>query len=61
MNNSKKVEYNDSYNKKNYAEYKIRVPKNEKDNIEKHYKEIGYKSFNKYANDLIFNDIYKNK
>lgn len=52
-----KVEYNNEYNKRKYADIKIRVPKEHKEEIETYYKKAGYNSLNSYVTTLIQNDM----
>lgn len=52
-----KVKYNNEYNKANYAEIKLRVPKDLKPVIEEHRKNLGYDSTNAYIISLIKNDM----
>ena len=52
-----KVKYNAQYNKQNYTELKLRIPKGRKAIIEEHWKAKGYKSLNAYVNDLIRKDM----
>lgn len=52
-----KVKYNNEYNKKNYTELRFRVPKGQKEVIDNHWKEKGYKSFSAYIKTLIEKDM----
>lgn len=52
-----KVKYNAQYNKQNYTELKLRIPKGRKAIIEEHWRAKGYKSLNSYVNALIEQDM----
>lgn len=50
-------EYINTYIRETYDTFKIQVPKGQKEEIEKHRKEKGYKSLNAYVKDLINKDL----
>lgn len=52
-----KVKYNNQYNRENYARLSVQVPKNDRESIDIHWKNKGYKSFNAYVLDLIRKDM----
>lgn len=54
------IKYQNDYNRENYARLSVLVKKNDKPNIEQHWKNKGYKSFNAYVNELIRKDMNDN-
>ena len=52
-----KVKYNNEYNKEKYEELRFRVAKGQKEIIENHWKQNGYKSFAAYMIALIEKDM----
>lgn len=52
-----KVAYNSKYNKEKYAEIKLRVPKDYKEEITNFYTACNYTSMNSYITTLIQNDM----
>lgn len=49
--------YQNNYNKEHYARLSIQVGIEEKEKIDTHWKNKGYKSFNAYVNELIRKDM----
>lgn len=52
--------YQNDYNKEHYARLSVLIPKEDKDEITKHWKSKGFKSFSAYANELIRKDMNEN-
>lgn len=61
MTQFNKVKYNNEYNKANYTDIKLRIPKGFKEQLEQHWKSKGYKSLNAYINTLIQHDMYPDR
>ena len=55
-----KIKYDNDYVKDNYDRLSIFVKKGMKDEIKKYSKEKGYKSVNKYIEELVLKDMYNN-
>lgn len=49
--------YANDFAKVNYDRLNIQVPKGQKEVIEAHWRQLGYKSLNAYINDLIRKDM----
>lgn len=54
-----KIKYNNEYNKENYADIKLRLPKDMKQEVEEHFKAKGFTSMNSYIKALIEADMNK--
>lgn len=54
-----KIKYNNEYNKENYADIKLRLPKDMKKDVEDHFQSKGYTSMNSYIKALIEADMNK--
>lgn len=61
MGDFNKVKYNNKYNRENYARMSVLVQLEDRDKIDSHWKEKGFKSFNSYVNDLIRKDMFENE
>lgn len=55
------IKYKNDYNREHYARLSVNVPIEEKDNINKHWKNKGFKSFNDYVKALIYKDMNSEK
>jgi len=51
------IKYNNQYNKEHYARLSVQVPISERETLDNHWKNKGYKSFNSYVNELIKRDM----
>lgn len=56
----KQLQRQNDFNKKNYDRLGVVVEKGQKEIIINHLKQKGYKSFNAYITDLIYNDMNNN-
>lgn len=59
MGEFNKVKYNNKYNRENYARLSVLVQLEDREKIDAHWKEKGFKSFNSYVNDLIRKDMFE--
>ena len=51
------VKYKNEYNKEHYARLSVQVALEDRPEIDRYWKQKGYKSFNAYVNDLIRRDM----
>lgn len=54
---NKRLARQNDYNKNNYDRLGVILKKGEKEKITEHYKKMGFKSFNEYVCNLIYNDL----
>ena len=61
MGEFNQAKYIQQYQKEKYDRCIFNLPKGQKKNLEKHYKERGFNSLNQYINELIRQDMNENK
>ena len=57
MSKKEQYDYQNEYNKNNYARLSLVIKKEQRPELEKHYKEKGFESLNSYLKALIKKDM----